>query len=439
MVSRIILLFTLGLMASMTLPATATPHSQVKPREFNSDNITPASSSILVLNTTGASILSAIVDSGAGYAYFGTSATPAQVFKVRLSDFTNVANLTLGGSANAALAASAAILDPIHEIAYFGTLNGQIVKVDLSTFTNVTVVHPGLGGITAATIDPAAGFGYFGTSTGNILKMRLSDLTLNRTLTPTPSNTTIILPPSHSIDSAVIDTASGYAYFGDSGCSLNIFCTPSPNVVVKVRLSGFSIVSELDAAEDSLTSAGIDTSGGYIYFGGANLAGSQIVTHRPFQETSLSPCACRRRQQLRSRSFTRNWLRRCRRIARAIPTLRLQPDRRRVSPKQYLQHKTRRTRPCHRLQLLRRVNIPVSTWSTRHYTQNTTVHASFKRFQFGSQPVPCQLPRRRSRSSIYHRQKQQLHRNNQLLHPHLVRLRSPAHSPSASDDSHVRN
>ena len=285
MVSRIILLFTLGLMASMTLPATATPHSQVKPREFNSDNITPASSSILVLNTTGASILSAIVDSGAGYAYFGTSATPAQVFKVRLSDFTNVANLTLGGSANAALAASAAILDPIHEIAYFGTLNGQIVKVDLSTFTNVTVVHPGLGGITAATIDPAAGFGYFGTSTGNILKMRLSDLTLNRTLTPTPSNTTIILPPSHSIDSAVIDTASGYAYFGDSGCSLNIFCTPSPNVVVKVRLSGFSIVSELDAAEDSLTSAGIDTSGGYIYFGGANLAGSQIVR---FSLTDLS-------------------------------------------------------------------------------------------------------------------------------------------------------
>src|SRR5213592_4555645 len=98
MVSRIILLFTLGLMASMTLPVTATPHSQVKPREFNSDNITPASSSILVLNTTGASILSAIVDSGAGYVYFGTSATPAQVFKVRLSDFTNVANLTLGGA-----------------------------------------------------------------------------------------------------------------------------------------------------------------------------------------------------------------------------------------------------------------------------------------------------------------------------------------------------
>ena len=285
MVSRIILLFTLGLMASMTLPATATPHSQVKPREFNSDNITPASSSILVLNTTGASILSAIVDSGAGYAYFGTSATPAQVFKVRLSDFTNVANLTLGGSANAALAASAAILDPIHEIAYFGTLNGQIVKVDLSTFTNVTVVHPGLGGITAGMIDPAAGFGYFGTSTGNILKMRLSDLTLNQTLTPTPSNTTITLAPSHSIDSAVIDPANGYAYFGDSGCSLNIFCTPSPNVVVKVRLSDFSIVSELDAAEDSLTSAGIDTSGGYIYFGGANLAGSQIVR---FSLTDLS-------------------------------------------------------------------------------------------------------------------------------------------------------
>src|SRR5207244_2913102 len=170
MVSRIILLFTLGLMASMTLPVTATPHSQVKPREFNSDNITPASSSILVLNTTGASILSAIVDSAAGYAYFGHSASPPQVFRVRLSDFTNVA-----------------------------------------------------------------------TSTSNTLKMRLSHLTLNQTLTPTPSNTTIILPPSHSVDSAVIDTASGYAYFGDSGCSLNIFCTPSPNVVVKVSLSDFSI------------------------------------------------------------------------------------------------------------------------------------------------------------------------------------------------------
>src|SRR5256886_9501486 len=66
---------------------------------------------------------------------------------------------------------------------------------------------------------------------------------------------------------------------------VNIFCTPSPNVVVKVRLSDFSIVSELDAAEGSLTSAGIDTSGGYIYFGGANLAGSQIVR---FSLTDLS-------------------------------------------------------------------------------------------------------------------------------------------------------
>ena len=285
MASRIILLFTLSLIASMTLPANANPHSQVKPREFNSDTITPASSSVLVLNTNGSSILSAILDSGAGYAYFGTAATPALVVKVRLSDFTTVANLTLGAGANAAGSASAAILDPIHEIAYFGTLNGQIAKVNLSTFAYDTLVQPGLGGISSAAIDPGSGFGYFGTSTGNILKMRLSDLTLNQTLTSTHSNTTITLPPGHSIDSAVIDTTNGYAYFGAAGCLLPITCTASPNFVVKVRLSDFSIVSEVDVGVDDVGIAGIDTPGGYVYFGGANIDARQITR---FSLTDLS-------------------------------------------------------------------------------------------------------------------------------------------------------
>jgi PKD domain-containing protein len=261
-VSKIVVLFTLCLTASISLPAIGVHRSQTTPRQ-STPTIASSSSSTLILNTTGASLTSGIVDSAAGYAYFGTAGRPATIFKIRLSDFTNVANLTLS-TGNAALAA---VLDSSREIAYFGMDTGQIVEVNLTSFTNTTSVTPGLGGITAGAIDPGNGFAYFGTMTGNILRVRLSDLTVNKTLT---------LNPQNSIASAVIDTANGYAYFGASGCGPNIYYTP-PNVVVKVRLSDFSIVAQLDPGVDCLTSAGIDPSGGFVYFGSSSVGGSRII------------------------------------------------------------------------------------------------------------------------------------------------------------------
>ena len=67
-------------------------------------------------------------------------------------------------------------------------------------------------------------------------------------------------PGENSLTSAVIDTAGGYAYFGTG---------TSPGFVVKVRLSDFTRVDALtlNPGESYLYSAVIDSAGGYTYFG----------------------------------------------------------------------------------------------------------------------------------------------------------------------------
>src|SRR5881397_2256550 len=66
-------------------------------------------------------------------------------------------------------------------------------------------------------------------------------------------------PSENNLYSAVIDTASGFAYFGTS---------TSPGIVVKVRLSDLSRVGALAlTSEYYLRSAVIDTANGFAYFG----------------------------------------------------------------------------------------------------------------------------------------------------------------------------
>jgi PKD domain-containing protein len=261
-VSKILLLFTLCLVASIPLPSTGVHRTQSTPKQF-SPSVSPTSTSTLVLNTTGAALSSGIIDSTAGYAYFGLSSRPGTIFKIRLSDFTNVANLTIS-TGNGALAAT---LDSSREIAYFGTEAGQIVRIDLASFTETGSLTTGMGLITSAGIDPGNGFAYFGTVTGNVVRVRLSDLTVNKTLA---------LGPPNSIGSAVIDTGNGYAYFGACASS-NILLSTPPDFVTKVRLSDLSIVAQLDPQAGCLTSAAIDPSGGFVYFGSNNIAGSHIT------------------------------------------------------------------------------------------------------------------------------------------------------------------
>ena len=61
---------------------------------------------------------SAVLDAANGYAYFGTCTAPGLVVKVRLSDFTRVAGLTLNAGENYL---RSAVLDAADGYAYFGT------------------------------------------------------------------------------------------------------------------------------------------------------------------------------------------------------------------------------------------------------------------------------------------------------------------------------
>ena len=58
----------------------------------------------LTLNTgEDGGLFSAVIDTANGFAYFGTWTSPGIVVKVRLSDFTRVAALTLNGERSSGL------------------------------------------------------------------------------------------------------------------------------------------------------------------------------------------------------------------------------------------------------------------------------------------------------------------------------------------------
>ena len=135
--------------------------------------------STLTLNADENIVAPSVIDSAAGFAYFGTVAlppgttNPAVIVKVRLSDFTRVDSLTLNTGESYL---SSAVIDSAGGFAYFGTFTfpGIIVKVRLSDFIRVDSItlNTGEDGLSAAVIDTAAGFAYFGggqTTMGGII------------------------------------------------------------------------------------------------------------------------------------------------------------------------------------------------------------------------------------------------------------------------------
>jgi|GEM_PF-3082408 len=215
--------------------------------------------SAITLNDGESNLISAVIDPAGGFAYFGTAS--GQVVKVRLSDFTRVAALDLGSEGSYYLAS--AVIDPAGGFAYFGAAGADssfnpldlVVKVRLADFTHVadlTLNHVARG-YRCAAIDPAGGFAYFGSNTqpGQVAKVRLADFTPVATLT--------LNAGENSPTAAVLDPAGGFAYF----------VILSQNEVVKVRLSDLTRVAAIPLAYPSNpSSAVIDPAAGFAYFGG---------------------------------------------------------------------------------------------------------------------------------------------------------------------------
>jgi len=136
------------------------------------------------------------------------------------------------------------------------TANAQ-TRVGALTF------NTGENELNSAVIDAAGGFAYFGTFTspGRVIKVRLSDFTRVGVLT--------LNPGEDNIGSAVIDASGGFVYFGTMTW---------PGIVVKVRLSDFTRVGALtlNTWENDLNSAVIDAAGGFVYFGTATVPGKVV-------------------------------------------------------------------------------------------------------------------------------------------------------------------
>lgn len=108
----------------------------------------------LTLNAESSFTSAAVIDTAAGFAYFGTNTSPAAIIKVRLSDFTRVDSLTLNTGENDV---QSAVIDPAGGFAYFGTNTSTpiVVKVRLSDFTRVGAITLSGAFLQSAVIDVA--------------------------------------------------------------------------------------------------------------------------------------------------------------------------------------------------------------------------------------------------------------------------------------------
>lgn len=156
---------------------------------------------------------------------------------------TFVASLTLGPGQ----APRAAGIDTVHGFAYFGTATdpGMVIKVSLSTFTVVATLAMPFDYVSSALIDPASGFAYFGSRGAAVVaKVSLSSFTVVATTSTFNFNR-----------DGVLDTIHGFAYFAGTGGSVS-----------RIRLSDFTPDGHVELADAELFSASIDPVAGFAYF-----------------------------------------------------------------------------------------------------------------------------------------------------------------------------
>lgn len=203
----------------------------------------------ITLNPGESLLAVAVIDSAAGYAYFGTGNQPAgNIIKIRLSDFTRVSGLNLTSFSENHFVS--AVIDPSHGFAYFGQLGGDLVRIRLSDFTRVDAI--GSLDFERMAIDSAGGYIYGGAA-GHITKIRLSDFTQVATMTYNTGD--------RYITSVDVDPVGGFGYFGTC-------CNSSIAEVVKFRLSDLTRIGALvlNSGENDVYGSVIDSAGGFGYY-----------------------------------------------------------------------------------------------------------------------------------------------------------------------------
>jgi len=221
----------------------------------------------LTLDVNG--VMSAAIDTTNSFAYFGNNASPAQVVKVDLSTFTEVGKIALGSGENTVKRMA---IDTTNGFLYAGTYSspGKLAKINLSTFTEVNVISLSVDDVNAIAIDTTNGFLYLGfdTEPGQIIKVNLSTFAVVGTINTLTND-------ERYFTSAVIDVSGGYLYFGTTGIT--------PGEIIKVNLSTFAVAGKLivnTATSSYLASATTDPIRGYAYFGiyNSDTAGADMIS-----------------------------------------------------------------------------------------------------------------------------------------------------------------
>jgi hypothetical protein len=209
----------------------------------------------------------AAIDPTSGYAYFGTDSRPGRVTKVALGDGS--AAPTVAGelvlNANEGLM-DGAVLDPSSGTGFFGCYPGRVVKVALGAGgappTRIGAATLDVNQetyFTSAVIDPASGYAYFGTLNQH---PRIVKVALGGPGSPPTRVGALALEARYgALHSAAIDLVSGRAFFGSSS-----------GEVVKVALGAGNapptrIGQPVFLGAGVLASAAIDSFAGYAYFG----------------------------------------------------------------------------------------------------------------------------------------------------------------------------
>ena len=229
------------------------------------------------------SVWSGVIDAAAGYAYFAVSSNPVRVVKIALGEGdappTRVGHVALAPSDLWSF--PPAVIDPENGYAYFGTANspGRVVKIALGagsaspSVVGTLTLNDGEDTLRSAVIDTVGGHAYFGTGTlpGRVVKVGLG----TGANTPIRLSAVTFASGENAPRAAVIDLVNRYAYFG---------CTSTaPGRIVKIALgTGNNLVTRvgalsLNAGEDSLFSAVLDSASGHAYFG-VDSAPGRVVT-----------------------------------------------------------------------------------------------------------------------------------------------------------------
>ncbi len=196
--------------------------------------------------------VSSVISPDGRYGYFGSYTNPGRVVRVRLSDMTEEAGVTLNSGEGEL---TSALISSDGTYGYFGTVSGRVVKVNLSSMTRVGAVQLNAGetGLRGAVRSQDGNFGYFSTyaSAGRLVKVQLS--TMERVGASTD------IPDAHQVHWAMGAPGGEYAY---------LTTQTSPGRVIKMRLSDLTKVGAtmvLSAGDDDIRSGVVSPDGDYAY------------------------------------------------------------------------------------------------------------------------------------------------------------------------------